>query len=82
MPNDERESLLEQFPPRRDAMPRRRARWMRQGNEIELLSGARAAKMAPDDLIKFSDRHELRDGQFPDRDNESRLQDFDLTIQP
>ena len=63
-------------------MPGRCTRWMRQRNEIESCSGPLDAKTATDNLIKFSDRNELRDGQFPDRNDEARLQDFELAIQP
>jgi hypothetical protein len=82
MPNDQRKSLLEQFPPGRDAMPGRRARRMRQRNEIELFSGTLDAKTATNDLIQPGERDKLRDGQFSDRDDKPRVQDFELAIQP
>jgi hypothetical protein len=82
MLRDELKRLPQQLPSRRNAMPRRGARWVRQWNEIEFFSGTRAAKTTSDDLIKFSDWHELRDGQFPHRDNQPRLQNFKLAIQP
>src|SRR4030095_14649980 len=55
---------------------------MRQRNEIELFSGPLDAKTATNNLIKLSGRNELRDRQFPDRDDEPRLQDFEFAIQP
>ena len=82
MPNDEGESSLQQLPARRDAVPRRGARVVRQRNEIKLRSGPFGAKLAANDLIQFPDWHELPDRQFSDRNHEPRLQDFELTIQP
>ncbi len=55
---------------------------MRQRDEIELLPRAANAKTAADHLVEFADLHELRDGQFPDGNDEARLQDFDFTFQP
>ena len=55
---------------------------MGKGNQIEVLAGARGAKTLSDDLVEFSDRHELRDRQFAHRDDEMRAENFQLAIEP
>ena len=82
MSDNQLERFTEEIAPRWNAMPGRCTRWMRQRNEIELFSGPLDAKTATNNLIKFSDRNELRDRQFPDRNDEPRLQDFEFAIQP
>ena len=82
MPDNQLQGFTEERAPRRDAMPGRCTRWMWQRNEIELFSGPLNAKTAANNLIKLSGRKELRDRQFPDRDDEPRLQNFELAIQP
>ena len=70
------ESLPKEFAAWRNAMPGRGTGRMGQRDEIELPPGAAHAKTAPDDLVEFADLHELRDRQFPDRNDEPRLAGF------
>ena len=55
---------------------------MGQRDEIELSPRTANAKTATDHLVEFSDLDELRDRQFPDRNDEARLQDFDFSLEP
>lgn len=82
MPFDQLKSFLQEVAAGRNAMPGRRAGRMRQRNEIELLASTFDTKTTPDDLVEFPDRHELRDSEFADRDNEAGLQNFDFAVQP
>ena len=79
---DEGERPLQEIAPRRYSMPGRRAGRVRQRNQIEASTGTPDAKRATDDLVEFLDRDELRDRQFADRNDETRLQDFDLAVEP
>ena len=55
---------------------------MWQRNEIKKLPGAADAKTFTDHRVEFSDGSELSDGEFADRDDQPRSQNFDLAIEP
>src|SRR2546429_714575 len=63
-------------------MPRRSAGGMRQRDKIESMFGGASAKRAADHLFQFCALHKLPDGQSPDRNNQSRLKNFDLLVHP
>ena len=82
MLRDKGESPRKQVAAGWDAVPRRSARRMRQRNQIETMPGTPDFEAAADDRVEFRDRNKLRDRKFADRDDQIRLQDFDLCIQP
>ena len=63
-------------------MPRRSPGRMGQRNKIEDVFGATSAKLAADHLLQFRALDELPDCQSPDRNNQTRLKNFDLFVHP
>ena len=63
-------------------MPGRGAGWVGQRDEIKWLPGAADTKAPANDPVQFRDGDELRDGEFADREDEPRSQNFDLAIEP
>ncbi|MEY2483232.1 MAG: hypothetical protein QOK24_1760 [Verrucomicrobiota bacterium] len=55
---------------------------MRQRDYFEGATVAADLKTAPHDFVQFLEREELRDRQFADGDDESRLEQGDLRIHP
>lgn len=79
---DERERLTEEVAPGRNAMPWGCTGRVGEWNQIERSTGALDSKTVADDAVEFFHRQELRDRQFPDRDDEARLQNLDLAVEP
>ncbi len=69
-------------PTRLRAMPRRCAGWMRKGNDIDLIGPCLESEHPTDALSERCRFKELFDGQFPNRDKESGLENAHLRIQP
>jgi len=67
---------------RRNLMPGRSSGGMRQRDKIESVFGAAGAKLAANHVFQFCALNKLRDGQSPDRDNQSRLKNFDFFVYP
>src|SRR2546421_851388 len=82
MPNDQIERLLQQFAAGREFVPGRGTARMRQRNQIEGASGAANTEAAANELLESRERNKLPDREFPDWNDEPRLQDFDLAVKP
>ena len=67
---------------RRNLVPWRRTGRMRQWNQIKNVVHATSAKFLANHFLQPLASDELRDCQSADRDNQTRLQDFDLLIHP
>jgi hypothetical protein len=55
---------------------------MRQWNQIESMSSPVDAKFPSDHLFKLRGSHKLRDGQSPNWNYETRLENFDFIVHP
>src|ERR1043166_9998913 len=82
MPRDQRQRFRHQSLARLDAMPDRRARRMRQRYEIALPALHLDTELLPDHLIELVDADELRDGELARRNDEPRLEQLELRVQP
>ena len=63
-------------------MPRRRARGMRQRDDVEGATVPAHRKNAADDGIQFGHHHELPDSQFSHGNDEMRSQNIELIVHP
>jgi len=82
MRDDQLQRSLEQRFPRFDPMPRAGSAGMRQGNEIELVSGSIESEFATDQVGQRCRREELRDGELSDGDDQFRLEKRYFRIEP
>ena len=63
-------------------VPRRRARGMRQRNQVEAVARTHDAKFGPNYPFQFCAVDELHDRQSADRNNETRPQNPYLIVYP
>jgi hypothetical protein len=82
MARDQFKRAFKQFFSRRDLVPRRCPRGVRQWNHIEAVPGALNSKSATNHLLQFRAIDELRDSQPAHGNNETRSQNLDLVIHP
>ena len=82
MGDDQFEGLGQQGFPGLHAVPGRCAGRMGQGNDIQLKAGAGDGEGAADDGVEFLGGQELFDGEFANREDELRLEDFYFAIEP
>ena len=66
----------------RNAVPGRCAGRMRERNNVEYMAVSLHPDRPTDGLLQLSNLGELSDGEFPDRDDQTRPEDFQLVIQP
>ena len=82
MPRDQLERAFGQLATRRNFVPGRCARGMRQRNQVETVLRSYDAEFLPNHLLQPYTIDKLRNRQSANRNNETRAQNSDLIIHP